>query len=289
MSMRLLHIVIGCLLLAAGAYSAGCKSGSITKRSPLSDVQVQELIAFHNDRTASIERLWARVSVRIKGKDARGEWFEEQGEGHLQITQPSKVSLAIGKLGETYFAYGSNGDQYWMYDLSDSDRRVALIGAIDQLTPARASEIGLSVHPGDLISTVGIQSIDPDEIIETRWEDESQTLVVVFPSRWGSTEYWFDPSRGVPVMVRSLDDDDNRLATTGLTRYKAILADNKLETDIMIPGKVEVRDPKTDGGYIRIELDDPSQRSIRSMVYNPDRLSRNYRVHETIDLDEQSP
>jgi hypothetical protein len=283
---RLIQLV---LITAMLLLSVGCGSGA-AKRTQVTEDQIDEILQFHNQRVASIERLWARVSVRIKATDARGEWFEEQGEGHIQITRPESVSLTIGKLGETYFAYGSGTDQYWMYDLSDSNNRVALIGSLDKITPERAAEVGLSVHPADLITVLGIEPIDPDSIIETRWEESSGLIAIRFPSRlegWGETEYWFDPGRGLPILVRSLDVYGERLATTGLTRYKDILDDHKLDSGIQVPGKVEVRDPRSQGGFIRIELSEPSQKAIRAMVYNPARLSRAYRIHETIDLDEE--
>lgn len=275
------------LLMLVLVVSVGC-SNSGSKRSAVTQDEIDQIIQFHNERVASIERVWARVSVRIKGTDARGEWFEEQGEGHLQITRPESVSLSIGKLGETYFAYGSGTEQYWMFDLSDSDNRVALIGSLDKITPERAEEIGLSVHPADLITVLGIEPIDPESIIDTRWEDSSGLIAIRFPSRlegWGETEYWFDPGRGLPILVRSLDAYGERLATTGLSRYKDLLTEQKLDSGVQVPGKVEVRDPRTQGGFIRIELSEPSQKSIRAMVYNPSRLSRAYRIHESIDLD----
>ncbi len=279
-----LTLIVSMLLVLVGCSSSG------SKRTQVTQDQIDQIIEYHNQRVASIERLWARVSVRIKGTDARGEWFEEQGEGHLQVTRPESVSLTIGKLGETYFTYGSGTEQYWMYDLSNSDHRVALIGSLDKITPERAAEIGLSVHPADLITVLGIEPIDPETIIETRWEDSSGLIAIRFPSRlegWGETEYWFDPGRGLPILVRSLDAYDERLATTGLTRYKDILDEHKLDSGILVPGKVEVRDPRSQGGFIRIQLSEPSQKAIRAMVYNPERLSRVYRVHETIDLDEE--
>ncbi|MBL4810573.1 MAG: hypothetical protein JKY43_11015, partial [Phycisphaerales bacterium] len=174
--------LVAFLVMGGGCWSGGAKRAS---PSPMSDELVAQIIESHNERVGSIDRLWARVSVRIKGTDGRGDGFEEQGEGHLQVTRPDLVSLTIGKLGETYFAYGSSSEQYWMFDLSDSDRRVALVGAIENLTPTRVNEIGLSVHPGDLISSLGIERIDPDRVIATRWDSESARIVISLPSRRG--------------------------------------------------------------------------------------------------------
>tara|TARA_R110000737_G_scaffold2923_6_gene8574 strand:+ start:40380 stop:41252 length:873 start_codon:yes stop_codon:yes gene_type:complete len=278
--------MLGLILVAAVVVTGGCKSASKVRTTEVSDVLVDALIEHHNERVEKIDRVWARVSVRIKGTDSQGKGFEEQGEGHLQVTQPNSVSLSIGKLGETYFAYGSNAERYWMFDLSNSDQRVALVGAIGNLTAERAGEIGLSVHPGDLISSLGVEPIDPEHLIGARWELGEELVVLSMPSRWGVNEYWFDPGTGLVMRVVSLGGDGEEIAVSELSRYKSLLDDQRLETDVKVPGKVEVSRAGLSGEYVRIELSEPSQREIKPMVYNPDRLARAYRVHETIDLDQ---
>ena len=266
----------------------GCSSSPGGRTTVVNDVLIEALVVHHNERVAEIDRVWARVSVRIKGTDARGDGFEEQGEGHLQVTRPGSVSLTIGKLGETYFAYGSNAERYWMFDLSDSDRRVALVGAIENLTPERAAEIGLSVHPGDLISSLGIEPIELGSVIGARWELGEGLVVISMPSRWGSTEYWFDPGTGLVMRVVSLDALGGKIAVSGLSRYKDLLDDQRRGSGVKVPGKVEITRAGLNGGsgeFVRIELSEPSQRSIKPMVYKPERLKRAYRIHETVDLD----
>jgi len=277
--------VAGMVLAIVCAVGVGCSPAGKGRTRVVNDVLIDALIVTHNERVAQIDRVWARVSVRIKGIDARGDGFEEQGEGHLQVTQPEAVSLTIGKLGETYFAYGSTDERYWMFDLSDSDRRVALVGAVENLSPERAAEIGLSVHPGDLISSLGIEPIDPALVIDSRWELEEELVVISKPSRWGVSEYWFDPSTGLVMWVVSLDRDGERIAATELSRYKPLLDEQRRATDVKVPGKVEITRAGLSGEFVRIELSEPSQRLIKPMVYNPDRLVRAYRIHETIDLD----
>ena len=283
------RVTAAVILVAMTVFVIGCPSGGTKRPSPMSDELVTQIIESHNERVGSIDRLWARVSVRIKGTDARGDGFEEQGEGHLQVTRPDQVSLTIGKLGETYFAYGSNSERYWMFDLSNSDRRVALVGAIDLLSPERADEIGLSVHPGDLISALGIEPIDPESVISSRWEDGEELVVITKPSRWGGTEYWFDPGTALVMRVVSLDAQGQQIAVTGLSRYKNLLDAQRRGTGLKVPGKVEITRAGSSGEFVRIELSEPSQRVIKPMVYNPGRLVRAYRIHEVVDLDAPDP
>ncbi len=284
------------VMVGVCVFLGGCGLFGSQRTTPMTDELVAEIIEDHNLRVGQVERLWARVSVRIRGVDAQGDRFEEQGEGHLQVVWPDRVSLTIGKLGETYFAYGANSDQYWIFDLMDSDHRVAMVGAIDRVSPYRlASELGLR-HPGDLIGMLGMEPIEASEVLETRWDEGTGLVVVRFESRWGLIEYWFDPSRRLVMEVMSIgiggDGDGDILGRASLSRYKELLNDHRLGSGVLVPGKVEVVQAGEagggagkDGGFVRIELSEPSQRSIRAMVYDFKRLSRAYRVHETVDMD----
>lgn len=277
---RLAIIPLLMLSLALGACSGGGGSGRVNAADP---ALVERVVAAHNARVERIDTLWARVSVRVRGLDARGERFEEQGEGHLQIVPPSSASLTVGKLGETYFAYGANAERYWMFDLSDSDRRAALVGELAEVSRAKAQALGLSVHPSDLVQSVGLERIDPDAVREARIEEGM--LVLGVEARWGRSECWFSTD---PIELRwvvSMDEDGRVLARTELSRPKDLLETNRLPSGVRVPGQVEITTPGDEDGYVRIELSEPMLRSIRGVVYDFDRLLRAYRVSEVFDLD----
>jgi SAM-dependent methyltransferase len=277
---RLAIIPIVLMSLVLCACSGGGGPGRVKAADP--DL-VERIVREHNARVDGIDTLWARVSVRVRGLDAQGDRFEEQGEGHLQIVPPSNASLTVGKLGETYFAYGANAERYWMFDLSDSDRRAALVGDLSRVTRAKARALGLSVHPSDLVGAVGLDRVGLDEIRDARIEDGM--LVLATPARWGASEWWFSTA---PVELRrvvSFDDADRELARTELSRYKDLLETNRLPTGVEVPGQVEITTPGDEDGYVRIELSEPTRKPIRDVVYDFDRLMRAYRVSEVFDLD----
>lgn len=268
------------LLLLLGACSGQAKV-DVAKLGP--PPSAQELAALHNQRVAPIESLWARVSVRAKGTYDDGETFEQQGEGHLQIVTPERVSLTIGKLGETYFAFGANESQYWSFDLSDADHKVLLVGALATVTQEKAAALGLPVHPQELIALTGLAPIDLSRAGGTRWADDGRSVGIAMPSRWGGVTLWIDPKTGHAVRSEAFDDAGRLVARAQLSRYKdATLGDGRR---VQVPGKVEITTPGDDG-FVRIELSGPAGKAIRAMVYDPGRLSRVYRVDETIDLDE---
>jgi hypothetical protein len=241
-----------------------------------------ELAAMHNARIKPISTLWARVSVRAKGTYSDGDSYEEQGEGHLQISKPSKVSLTIGKLGETYFAYGANAQQYWSFNLSNSDNKTLLIGNLDQASPEKSAALGLPVHPSELIALSGLMPIDLARAGGTRWADDGKSVGVTVPSHWGSFTLWIDPRTNLAVSSQVFDHADNLVATASLSRYKdAAVPEHGF---VLVPGKIEITSPN-DTGFVRIEISEPSSKAIRSIVFDPNKLARAYRVDETIDLD----
>lgn len=274
---------ISLALLAMLVMLTGCKTTSKVDVSKLGPPpSAQELAALHNGRVAGLPTLWARVSVRARGTYDDSSTFEEQGEGHLQIVKPDRISLTIGKLGETYFSFGANENRYWSFDLSSSDRKTMLIGDLAQVTPEKAAALGLPVHPAELITLTGIAPIELARAGGTRWSDDGKSVGISVPSRWGGFTLWIDPRTGLVVRAQAFDRDDRLIATAVLSRYKAAAVPGA--PAVMVPGKVEITSPD-ERGFIRIELSGPESRDIRPMSFDPDRLKRAYRVNETIDLD----
>jgi len=271
--------------------AGGCASNDRTPRAEApgaerpSEQAIAAVLDTHNERVEQIGSLWARVSVRVRGLDAQGDRFEEQGEGHLQIRRPRAVSLTIGKLGTTYFSYGSNADLYWMIDVAADENRAALVGEIDAITRDKAAAIGLSVHPGDLVGVLGIESIDRDAVTAARWIGAQGTLALTVPARWGAIEYAFDTRRALPVTVRHLDQSGAEIATASLSNHKDLLDERGLDAGIDIPGTVEITTPDDAGGYLRLGISSPAAKTINPVVFDFDRLRRLYRVERVVDLD----
>ncbi len=273
-----LYLLLGALVLLAGCKTAG--RVDVSKLGP--PPSTQELAALHNSRIEPLGSLWARVSVRAKGVYDDGSDFEEQGEGHLQIVRPDRISLTIGKLGETYFAFGANETRYWSFDLSDSDHKTMLIGNLSRVTPEKAAALGLPVHPSELITLTGIAPIDVSHAGGTRWSDDGKLVGVSVPSRWGRFTLWIDPRSGLVTRAQVFDEGDALVASAELSRYKAAAVPG--HGPVLVPGKVEITTPD-DRGFVRIELSGPESREIRPVSFDPERLRRAYRVGETINLD----
>jgi len=279
MRAAILFIALTSTALLLGGCSSTGKVDPDTLGPPPS---AQDLAAAHNRRVEPLENLWSRVSVRAQGRYDDGESFDEQGEGHLQIVKPDLVSLTIGKLGETYYAFGANAEHYWSFDLSNADRKVMLIGDLSQVTPDKAAALGLPVHPAELIALSGIAPIELARAGGTRWNDDGRSVGISVPSQWGSFTYWIDPDDDLVVRSQAFDRSDELIASAELSRYKQAQTP---AGPVLVPGKIEITSPGAEG-FVRIELSQPQSRDIRPMVFDPARLQRAYRVDEVINLDE---
>lgn len=277
-------VLVLLLVLAVLPATVGCSSTGKVDISKLPDPpSTKTLVDRHNERLANLETLWARVSVRAKGTYDDGSTYEEQGEGHLQIVRPDRISLSIGKLGETYFVFGASESQYWSFNLADADRKVMLIGAMDKVTRGKAAALGLPVHPSELIPLSGLSRIELAQAGGTRWREDGKAVGFITPASWGTTATWFDPSTMLVVQTQAFDEYGELIATAELSRYKD--ASIPGQAPVQVPGKIEITTPNDDG-FVRIETSGPEAREIRSMVFQPERLQRGYRVDEVIDLDE---
>jgi len=278
--MRIRYIV---LILIFTMFSVGCSTTSKVDTTELAEPpSTIEIATKHNARVQAIDTLWARISIRAKGVYPDGKEYEEQGDGHLQIEKPDGVSLTIRKLGELYFAYGANSESYWSFNLFDKDRKTMLIGQLAEVNIEKASQLGMPIHPGELIELSGLMPIDLSGAGGSRWSEDGKLVGVTVPSQWGSFVLWFDPKTDLVARSDVYDREGTHIASANLSRYKpASIADHQT---VLVPGKIEITNPGQEG-FVRIEISEPASKKIRSMVFDPERLKQAYRVNEVIDLD----
>lgn len=273
---------LACLLMAvlAGACAGPGRPAELPGASGL--------VAAHNERIERIDRLWARTSVRVEGRDAEGSRFAEQGEGHLQIVTPDRVAVTVGKLGEVYFALGSNESRYWLVDVSNSERRVMLVGEQASATPAKAAALGLPVHPRDIPMLMGLLPLEVEALSEPWWDGERGAVAVRVPARWGHAELRYDPRTLELVGSAAYDAAGELVAEASLGLHGVVTDQQGIARLGRTPRRIEIRVPGFDG-FVRMQLDEPEVRAINDAVFNPERLRRAYRVEEVIDLDAPPP
>jgi hypothetical protein len=110
-----------------------------------------------NARAARLGKLWARATVSIDYRDSEGRKRWEQGEGHFQVIQPSKLALSVGKLGEVFLWIGCDEERYWLIDTKGA--KAAYVGRHELVTRGKIEALGLPVPPRDLIALAGMSPV----------------------------------------------------------------------------------------------------------------------------------
>lgn len=237
-----------------------------------------------NERVDGLDRLWARAVVRVEGKDAEGKRLSEQAEGHLQIEQPDRLALSLGKVGETRLHLGSDGERYWWLDSIDPDHAVALVGRHELVTSRKAAALGLPVHPLDLIELLGITEL-PATGRATGWSKDGSLAVFNVPARWGSRWIWVDPDTLEPRKMALADEDLKILAEAELEKYEIVRIDGDATRHPEVATRVIVRTPAFDG-FVRMTLYEPRNRAISAKAFDLAALEARYGTQEEIDVDD---
>lgn len=198
--MRRARLVLLAATHLAIAVSAGCRSAGDFADPPSEAApgvdqsglpSYAQIAEAYNQRAAMLDRVWARCSASFTFEDENGDRQSEQGEGHLQIVQPDRFALSIGKLGEVLLWVGGDRERYWLIERLEDKR--AYVGRYSQLTPDKAARIGLPVYPNEMMRLLGVVPMPADaDAIVYRFRDGD--LVVSIPAGTtgdGEKAAWF--------------------------------------------------------------------------------------------------
>ncbi len=152
----------------------------------------------HNARAARLQRLWARAAVQLRYTDDQGRERRDQGEGHLQILQPGRMALSVGKLGEVVFWLGSDAERFWWFDLGEES--VAAIGRHENANRPCAGELPLPVHPLDLLDLLGVTEL-PARSRSAPVIGPGGRVVVDVAARVGVRRVYFEPETMRPARI----------------------------------------------------------------------------------------
>lgn len=245
-----------------------------------------DIVLAHNERVAALDRLWARVSVQVLARNEKGKRLRDQGEGHIQIVQPSSIALSLGKVGQTLLYLGSNEQFYWWIDLVDSDDKVALVGRHERVTMEKAAMLGVPVYPRDLVHMLGITPL-PETVAAAplEWDSHSHAGIRA-PTESGEQRVWFDVDAMQPVKVELFDHSGRLVLTSELDRYDFV----NVMGDATVKPKIAERADITiavDDTRVKLSLYDPENRAIRPTAFDFERLVRGFGVDTIYDLDAQ--
>jgi hypothetical protein len=234
-----------------------------------------------------LDKLWARAVVRVEGNDADGNWLAEQAEGVLQTIPPNKLALSLGKLNRTRLYLGSNDEWYWWFDMLTDGNRVAVVGRHEPATPEKTAELGLPVHPLDLIEALAITPL-PDTIEVTGYDGQGN-VVVEHPTRWGTRRVSYETIEWKPVRVQMLDDEGEALVEAELLGHARVSIVGDATRKPWVADRVEIRAAGFDG-MVRLTLFDPQNKMIRDVAFDLETLAEKvYKIDRFHDLDQPAP
>ncbi len=265
-------------------FCGGCQT---TPRGPdpIRDIGLTELVESHNMRADALSEVWARASVQVTGTQADGSTLREQAQGHLQIQQPGKVALSLGKLGKVQLYLGSNDAVYWWIDMVDPNAKSVVVGRHELVSLDKAGVLGVPIYPRDLIGLLGITPIDPLKVIggveqiDGRYQIESTV-------EGGRFRYQFDAATLEPIFVAFVTEQGTTQVESTLDRYGYVTVVGDARSKPRIAEKVTLS--LADGTVVRMSLYDPQRKPLRPAAFDLERLVRGYRIEMIYDLDAPS-
>jgi len=246
--------------------------------------------AAHDARVERLARLWTSAVVQLTYTDEDGRRQRDQGEGYLQVIQPDRFALSVGKFGEAYVYVGSNPEFYWWFELRGTPRawigRHAGRAALDRDVP---------IHPLDLLDLLGVTPLArPDDMDRpggsvSRAEDGS--VIVEVPTRepGGLRRVTLDARTFEPGRIELLSSDGRLVAVARLGEYGPVTVWGDGRLPPRTAWLVEVEFPGQDSG-LRLRMSNPENRGEAAPLaaFDLDRLLRKYRIDDIRWLDDEA-
>lgn len=282
-------ILSGALITLGGCAACRDRGADPVARGPTPPYT--EVAAAYNARLEPLDRLWARAVTRVWYPDKEGEEQSEQVEGHFQFIRPRRLLLTFDKVGinRTFALLGSNDTRYWWMDLTGPRR--AWVGTHAAVTAKRVEELGLPVHPLDLVELLGLNPVPAEGPgASIAWSEDGRHLVLTAPTEFGTgtRRVFLEPARFEPARIELRDASGNLAAESELSRFETVelpfpQTGPRIATQMLM---------SINAGRerMRLKLWAPENRGSRPRpaIFDLERLSASQGIEEFIDLDTAS-
>lgn len=293
----------GALAALGGCADDGPRSAGDEPTAVRSDAPAfADAVTAYNKRLEYIERLRARVVVRLRFRDEDGKLRDEQVDGPLQMVLPDRVALGIGKSGRTLFWFGCDSSRYWWLDLSDEP--FAAVGARTPDGRVARERLGVNVAPWDLVRLLGVLRLDGSDQGATEWSKDRSLVGITTAIRAASAEgvtgpgevvgyqrIWADPKEWFPSRIEIWDAERRRVVVAELEGdERAEIMDRPvIGHRPRMPARVTVL-PEGSEAEIRMSVSDVTDQRVSDRAFVLDDLLRNFSVgpEHVRDLDRPS-
>ncbi len=280
------------VLIAGVLWAEGCESAkpaaTVTQREVIPPTPgYAELVEKHNRNLEGLERLWARVELSMRWVEDDGDRRTEDAEGHLMTVPPDRVALSLGKLGSTLFWAGCDPKKYWLFDLSQSEHKVAFVGTHERSSVSSEILPGVAVRPLDLPRVLGLVRLDP-------------TLTPAAPA----VEWWrggwvieppgtnarllLEPQTARVRRVDLIDSLGRSVVSCELSEPTTVLTESESATLLVVASRAVIRVVGRQG-QVSLRLRDMTTRQakIKPRAFEFETLVKAHKPDEVVDLDER--
>lgn len=285
------RVRFGTILLAAAALAlASCKTSPARSPRPSTEAPPAwaDVAAAYNARASRLTRLWARAVVSAEFTDESGRRRREQGEGHLQVIQPSRLALSAGKLGEVFLWIGCDESCYWFIDAKEAKK--AWVGAHSAATREKIETIGLPAAPRELLALTGITPLPGESASkhDVAWGPHRRSLVLTFDDDAVRWRYSLDPLSYEPLHIEVIDAATGKaVITSQLLNYAPVAMRGEGAVPPRVPTRIRCEHHPS-GSTLGLSIADmvnSGRGKLRPEVFDFDALAPRLGVREVVDVD----
>ena len=272
---------------------AGCASTPAAPAAAPPDFE--RLRAVQDRRAAMFRILESTGTIELRSLVEGGESFDSCAMDLWR--QGDEFALRLRKFGERFLWIGSDGRDWWVFELAGEPTRLVVM-PLDRglptdlpleeslLGPRKLLEIAGLMPFGDRLRVDGPELAEDGLLrLETRGSGEGG---------WHRLRWTIEPRRMLPVAVEALDDQGRCVVRSSLREYEPIAARDQPVGDWpQFPGKVLIRDA-TGETDVRIYFNRPNARGgrIKPALFDLERLIETFkpeRVEHRLDRVPSTP
>ena len=269
------------LMLALGLFAVLIGSGCQAPRAAVSeqDIDLADFVQQQTSRAGLLRLLESGGTIEIRTKDEDGSDFQDCA---LELWRDGeRFALRLRKLGERFLWVGSNGVDWWVFELTADPVRLVVLPSGGDGQQALGSEL-LLFGPDQLLQLAGLQPVALETAV-ARWSDDDSQIRVEFPTTdggsWSRMVWYLDPETRLPERIEALDAEGTVVLESALDNYEPIRArDQPVGNWPQFPRKLRVRTP--DGAIdVRLFFNRPGATGskLRDALFDLDLLMKTFK------------
>lgn len=242
--------------------------------------ELERVRAFQERRAAMFRTLESTGTIELRSLVEGGESFDSCAMDLWR--QGDEFALRLRKFGERFLWIGSDGREWWVFELAGDPTRLVVM-PLDRGLPTDLPLEESLLGPRKLLELAGLMPFG-DQLRADGLEPAEDGLFRVesrgsVEGGWNRLRWTIEPRRMLPVAVEALDDQGRCVVRSSLREYEPIAArDQPIGAWPQFPGKVFIRDA-TGETDVRIFFNRPNARGdrIKPALFDLERLIETFK------------